>query len=264
VTGRQRAAIAALVGLLAGACRLAAVRDEGVALDPGDARAQALLASLVERGARPAGLRAAARLRLDAPGLHLSRPQRIVAEQPAKLRVEVVGLFGQVAGVVATDGERFAFVDLTSGRREQGPVDDALLWRTARVDLTPVEAVDLLLGAPRVSARSTVVAARAFADGAIVMRVHEGDGRGERRVEFDAAGRLRSIERRDAAGRTRWSARYADWREVDGTAFAHRLDLEFPRVSGEASIRFEAVALDPEIPDDLFVLQVPEGSASHR
>ena len=59
----------------------------------------------------------------------------------------------------------------------------------------------------------------------------------------------------------RWEARFEDYREVEGTAFAHDVQLVFPRVSARASLAFKRVQLGPELDDELFVLTLPERSA---
>jgi hypothetical protein len=253
-------ALAACVSLLLASCRSAPPSPGlGVLLPADDPRPQALLQSLAERRGAPSALRGAAKLRLESEDLRFSRPQRIVVERPAKLRVEVLGLFGQVAGIVATDGVRFGFIDLAAGRHETGWVDDGLLWRTARVDLTPAETVFLVLGSPDLDPAAQVLDARARADGTISMRLRGSDGARERRVEVDAAGRLRRIELRGEDGELIWIARYSDFREVRGRSFAHEVRLDFPRVDARATLYFQAVELDPTLSPDLFVLQIPAG-----
>ena len=157
---------AAVLGVAAWAACRSPVLDpglpgaDGVPLARDDVRVQAWLERARADPPEPAALRAAARLSIDAPELALSRPQRVVVERPASLRIEVLALFDQVAGVVATNGVEYGFVDLTSGVRDAGPVDDGLLWRTARIDLSPADAVALLLGTPALGATAQVVAGR--------------------------------------------------------------------------------------------------------
>jgi hypothetical protein len=175
----------------------------------------------------------------------------------------VLGLFDQVAGVVATDGERFGFVDLLSGRREGGPVDDGLLWRTARVDLTPREAVSLLLGFPPLAADAEVVRAVRFADGGVGARLRSVAF--DYWLEWEVAGGLRRAEltlppaAEGLAGAVRWDARFGDRRLVDGVWFAHAIELAFPRVDANASFEYDVVELEPELSPSLFVLQVAAG-----
>jgi len=255
----RRPALVALAAACLLACQTTLPRDPGVAIDPADPRATALLAEQGERAAQREALRASLRMSLEAPGLSFSRPQRLVVQRPASLRLEVLALFDQVAGVVATDGVRFAFVDLTSGARAAGPVDDGVLWRTARVDLTPADAVALMLGVPVVAPDAPVVAARAFEDGGIGVSTGDVDPSGTRYLEWGAAGELRRAELRSGSGERVWTARFSDWRDLEGSRFAYQLELDFPRVDARASLRFDIVELEPALSPGVFVLQVPPG-----
>lgn len=236
--------------------------DAGTPIAVDDARVQQRFAELRANAAQRSALRGSAKLSLDSPEIRFSRPQRLVLQAPASLRIEVLGLFDQVAGVVATDGEHFGFVDLVSGRREGGAVDDGLLWRTARVDLTPREAVSLLLGFPPLESDARVVSAVRFGGGGFGARV--GSASRDYWLEWDEAGGLRRAELKfpstaAGAGAVRWDVRFGDRRLVDGVSFAHSIDLVFPRVDAKVSFEYDAVELEPALSPSIFVLQVAAG-----
>ena len=85
-------------------------------LGEGDPRPQQLLENLgAGREAVPA-LRARARVAIDAPDLKLSRPQRLAVARPGRLRVEVLGLFGQLAAVLVADRGRYQLYERGSRR----------------------------------------------------------------------------------------------------------------------------------------------------
>jgi len=239
------------------ACQTLVPRDAGSPIDPDDAEVRGLLRDLRETSAQRSTLRGRATLSLDSPQLRFSRPQRLVLSKPASLRIEVLGLFDQVAAVVATDGETFGFVDMLSRTRDSGPVDDEVLWRTARVDLTPAEAVSLLLGAPALDPAADTRSAVRFADGGVGALIEGPEA--AHWLEWDAGGALRRVERRELDGGVRWNARYADRREVSGVSFAHAVELEFARVDALARLQYESVELQPELSASLFVLQVAPG-----
>jgi hypothetical protein len=52
--------------------------------------------------------------------------------------------------------------------------------------------------------------------------------------------------------------RYDDYREVAGTRFAHRVELEFPISEVRAEVRFRGVELNPTFPEGIFRLELPE------
>ncbi|MFK7898365.1 MAG: hypothetical protein AB8G23_21205 [Myxococcota bacterium] len=123
--------------------------DAALAID--DARAGQVIANFRAMQASRNGLRGSARVALSGPDFKLNRPQRIVLKRPANLRFEVVGLFDQLAAILATDGEEFGFYEAGQPEIARGRVTPGLLWDLAKIDLEPEELVGLLLGAPKPS-----------------------------------------------------------------------------------------------------------------
>ncbi len=229
-------------------------------LSPADSRVSSGLQRLSRSAATRHALRAQARLSLDAPDLRFRRPQRLVVARPDSLRVEVLGLFGQVAAVLVTEAGRYQFFDPEQGAVEEGDVVEELLWRLARVDLTPEEAAGVLLGAPQPLAGLAPVAASAFADGGVaVMLAAHGSDIAQQRFEFDAQGRIRSAKRFTPDGHAIWAARFEDYRDVGDQAFAFRVALSFPRVQAKAEVEFDKLELNPDLASDVFVLSIAGG-----
>jgi len=241
---------------LAGGCRTPLPETR---LGEGDPRPQQLLEILgASREAVPA-LRARARVAIDAPDLKLSRPQRLAVARPGRLRVEVLGLFGQLAAVLVADRGRYQLYEAGQSEIQEGRVSPSLLWRVARVDLEPGEAVDLLLGSPRPGPGLRVVGARGLGNGGIAFDRVDGEGRLRERYVFDAQGRLAETERVDRAGERIWGARFGEYRAVNSAGggsreFAFQVELDFPRVEGKAKLDFQQVDLVAELPDGLFRL----------
>ena len=251
-------------------------QTEWRALGADDPRPQRLLEGLDEDGARRRALRARARLALESPDLNFRRPQRIALARPEKLRVEVVGLFGQLAAIVASDGERVSVYDAAAGEIQHAPLDDEVLWRVARIALAPAEAAALLVGLPPAApstrfADAGIAEAQEAAGGRVRLRL--AGNAAERWLEFDAAGRLVGVTRGGAdAGPAkaglqgaRWSARFADFRDPRAggsdasrptARFPYAIDLVFPAHEAEVRVEYDAVELVESLPADLFVLQL--------
>ncbi|MBW2418575.1 MAG: DUF4292 domain-containing protein [Deltaproteobacteria bacterium] len=250
-----------LMGCVVLGCR---APGPGAALSPDDPRPDALVQALRTRAASHQTMRGTARLSLDAEDLRFRRPQRMAVKRPAHLRVEILGLFGQLAAVLVTDGEVYQYFDVRSGEGSEGAVTSDLLWRLARVDLAPAEVVELLLGAPLPGPGLVRAGAVESREGAVAILFEDTARRARQRFEFDALGRLLRLESFDEAGTLSWEARFEDYREVEGTPFAHDVQLRFPRVSARASLSFKRVQLGPELSDELFVLTLPERSAQRE
>jgi hypothetical protein len=172
------------------------------------------------------------------------------------MRVETLGLFGQIAAVIVTDGSSFAFFEAATGEVESGEVTPHFLWRLARVDLSPGEAVALLLGAPTPHPDLQRAAAQAIEDGGVAVEFRDSAGSLRERYTFDSAGQLRELSTWDADQRPAWQASFSDHRDLDGSRFAYELELVSHRVDARAELRFTDVTLNPKLSDDLFVLNI--------
>jgi len=258
-------------GLWVGAVSCQTV-SPGVLLPPDDPRPAQMLAHMQAAVDERAALRASARLSLESPDLRFDRPQRLAVERPARLRVEVIGLFDQVAVVVVTNGGRYQVFDVREGRLEEGEVTPDLLWRVARVDLEPAEAVSLLLGAPQPQPGLRLAGSRVYSDGSVSFDRRTEEGVLRERHRFDVDGHLQESERFDEQGLPLWSARFDHYREVrdvravegsadPAVAFAFDVELHFPRVDARARLRFDRVDLASSLPGELFVLKLPDGAA---
>jgi hypothetical protein len=250
----------AFVSLLGGlACQ--STLPPRMPLEPDDPRPAAWLRAHETRADARSSLRGALRLSLDAPDLRFRRPQRLAVRRPADLRLEILGLFGQVAAVLVTDGVTFQSFDAARGAVESGEVTDDLLWRIARVDLLPEEAVELLLGAPMPSHEATVSAAFARPGGGISLDLRDSGGQMRDRIDFDAEGRVVDFIRYDANERVIWHATFADYREHAGDEFAYDVHMRFPEVDAEATLVFDDASLHVDLADELFALRTRDGKA---
>ncbi len=251
------------VALATAACLLASCattgridrdRDEdALAVPLRDPRVVALAGALEATAEDRHSLVGAAHLSLTARDLRFSRPQRIALQEPAHMRVEILGLFNQVAAILTTNGARYQLYEPGSADIQEGPVSAALLWQVARVDLEPAEAVSVLLGAPWQSG-AKLEAARELPDGTLLLayrRAHDG---GRRVFEFAPPAYLTRVRERAADDSLVWEASYDDYRDLDGRAFAHSIEIDFPRVEANADFRFDSAELNRELPASAFEL----------
>jgi hypothetical protein len=218
------------IALLPMLCLVLACRAPlpGSALPDDDPRPAALMATQHQRAATRQALRATAKLDLQAPDVRLNRPQRMAVERPSRLRIEIIGLFSQLAAVLVTDGEIYQLYDARRGDIEEGVVSAGLLWRSPG-------------------------AARVFEDGAIEVDQLNGEGRLRQRLRFDSAGRLTRLETFAPGGELLWRAGFADYRLLPGAGaevpgepgpqepFAFDVQLDFPRVEAEVRLQFKKI-----------------------
>jgi hypothetical protein len=245
---------------LSGGCRTAL---PAMPLPADDPRPTALLAAWRTHTEGRDGLRAVARLAVDAPGagvggddLALRSKQRMWLSRPANLRIEVLGFLDTALAVLVTDGERYALLESEVRRFDEGPVYDELLWDAARMDLSPEEAVEVILGAPGGGAEWTRSGAWAVED-RVRIELADAAGRPRRSLEFGPSGELRALVKLARDGSVVWEARFDDFVELTGTPFARRVAVE--SATGRAELTLRNVELNPTLHEDLFRLSAPEG-----
>jgi hypothetical protein len=253
----RRAARVAALALSTLACTSV---PRAVPLPPGDTRPTALLAELAARGDARQALRAVAKVALEGPSGSARSRQILVAARPARLRVEVQGLLGQLSAVLVSDGERFELFRAGDRSVERGVVHPALLFEVAGIPLAPAEAVGVLLGAPELGGPAHAGGAALRADGELEVELLDPGGAPLGRAAFDAAANLRRLELRAGEGRPAWSARWDEYRPVGDALFAHALAVEFPAAGARAEVSFQHVELNPVLPPGIFALGLaPDG-----
>ncbi len=225
-------------------------------LPPGDPRPDQLLEDWVERASERQRLRGLARLAVDGHdgSVRLRGKQLVILERPSRLRVEILGFLNQSLAVITTDGEGFEVYRADGQSYETGEVDEHLLWKEAGIDLSPDEAVAVLLGVPISEPLPAPANAARDAEGRI--RIDLADARGfvVQRVTFDPAGRLRAFEVLDDSGGVVWAAHFDAYRDVDGSPFAHSIEVDVRSGMTHAEISFRNVELNPDLPPEIFRL----------
>jgi hypothetical protein len=252
-----RALAAAFAALALAACQTLPPTPPWTPLAADAPAVRERLAALRAHALARRSLRANARVSLaGAAGDSFSR-QLVLAEREAKLRIEVIGLLGQRALVLASDGTSYDLYRAETGRTESGPVDAGVLWRVARIPLLPSEAVGLLLAAPAIPA----AAPRAESGPAGELRLAWPD----RSVTLDASGTL--VEARVLAapsGEELAVAAFGDWRGAGAAAFPYRVALSFPLQKGSALIEFRDAEVNAPVDAKWFRLPSAQARVSSR
>jgi hypothetical protein len=258
-----RAALAAAALLALAGCRTVP-RPELPPLPPDDPRPAALLERAAALAAGRSALRASARVSMSGRRGEAFTRQLVLLERPARLRLEVLGVLGQRVVVLATDGSHYDLYRAERPAIESGEVHPGILYEVAGIAVTPEEAVRLALGSPFApgDAAPAPDGTAALPDGAVrvALRAREGDLR--RTLEFAPTGELRRFYVHDPAGARLLDVRYADFREVGGSPFAHAIEVELPLDRSRAAIQLRDVELNPALSDDWFRLRLARESSA--
>jgi outer membrane lipoprotein-sorting protein len=187
-------------------------------------------------------LRAVGKLRVKSKDGSVSVQEVVLAERPARLRLESLNMLGQAQSLLVTDGERFSFFD--GKRLEDGAAGPGILRDRLGLQLEPGEAVRALLAAPLESD---------WPPREILGRGDERELRGTAQsVRFAAGGELSRIAALDERGQVRWEAEYDQWRDVPGGRYPFSLVLSFPDTHLRAELELSQVELNPALDPALF------------
>jgi hypothetical protein len=237
----------AVAALLVAGCATVPPLEPIVRVEGEEERIEAYLAAARESASERLAVRAVGKLSLESPNGSGSVREVIVVQRPSRLRLESLNMLGQTQVLLVADGERFAFFDGT--RLERGPLSDDILREHLGIDLAPAEAVDLLLGAPRIP------------EGPALGVLGQGTDRIARLdaqiVRFGADGELLGVASLDPAGLPRWSVEYASWRDAGAGRYPFSVVFSFPRLATRAELSVREAELNPELDTSLF--HVPPG-----
>jgi hypothetical protein len=267
----------------------------GLELPQGDERANRVLRQYLETSSARFALRGSARVALEGPDFKLNRPQRILVERPDRLRFEIIGLFDQVAAMLAVDGDHFDFYDAATGELSRGAVTPSLLWDLAKIDLDIPQVVGILLGAPRPSPGLVLSSAWAEPEGRLALVfVWPGEAlpdhcgevsdatlsdptcfgsedvleRGGELFYFDPSGRLVEIRSLERGGRLRYVVAFEQYQLLAGDdsqiGFPHRVTVQSSAAGSVARFVWKRVMLADELSDRLFEVRSRKNSNRGR
>jgi hypothetical protein len=199
-------------------------------------------------------LKGLASIRAEIDGRVTSARQALLMEKPARLRAEVLGLFGQPALQVAVDRGQLAVHVVQEGRYLQGAATAGNLARFTRMPLGVDDLVRLALyDVPLIpyGESSLQTDERGY-----LLRLEA--SRGDRQnLLFDAAGRLYGVEYfRD--GELLLKVGYDRFAEQQG-GFPKELSLDMPVRRTSLSLVYSDLELNPELGGDRFTLTPPKG-----
>jgi hypothetical protein len=200
-----------------------------------------------------------ASIRAEIDGRVTSARQALVMEKPARLRADVLGLFGQPALQVAADKGQLAVHVVQEGRYLQGAATAGNLARFTRMPLGVDDLVRLALyDVPLIAYGESSVHTdeRGYL---LLLEASQGD---RQHLFFDTAGRLYGVEYfRD--GELLLKVGYDRFSEHQG-GFPRELSLDVPVRRTSLSLVYSDLELNTELAGDRFTLTPPKGVAVER
>jgi outer membrane lipoprotein-sorting protein len=216
---------------------------------------------LAQRDKQINSLQTSAIMEYSGGGEHVKVRERILAQRPASVRVDVMSPIG-VALVVAADGGQVAIFDPSKNTLIQGPATAALLDRYARIPMAPQDAVRMLMSLTPDTAMLAFAPNQygMTAENTPYLLYREPNGVTDY-LTFDANDNLASLRQTLASGRETYEVHYSDYRATGpggAIMFPYQVAASFPTTGASVKFRYEQPILDGDIDDSTFTLSPGE------
>ena len=217
---------------------------------------EALLQLVKTSGTSIQTVRGLAKVKLVGKDRSVGFSQVLLVAFPDRLRAESLSPFGSPLLILASDGSDLEVLLPGEGRFLQGPASAENLRRFTRIPLRLADLVSLLLYRPLLLSWDS-------------MR-QDGDGRNLYRLILDGPQDRRQVFTFDAGKRLIGAAyyhgtdlllevKYGDFLAA-APLYPQRVELSVPGSGIDATVRFQDVALNVNLPADRFRLQPPAGA----
>ncbi|MGH7858997.1 MAG: LolA family protein [Candidatus Binatia bacterium] len=223
-------------------------------------RSRDLLSRLESRYRAVRSFRALAEMQYRNPRERIHVREVILVDRPDRLRIEMISTFG-VALQITSDGQRLRAYHRGERTFYSGEATAGNLARFTRLPLDIREIADLLVGLPpRRDRGGTLRTAFEEPTGLWRLTAPLADG-GLQILWFDHE-RLLPVRTEEVTrdGERRYLTAYYDYREVDGIAVPHGIELDVPREDAVVSLRYSEVTLNVPAKQSLFSFEPPPGA----
>jgi outer membrane lipoprotein-sorting protein len=207
--------------------------------------------SLAERDRLLTSLQTPAIMEYSGPSGHIKVREQFSVRRPASLRVDAMSPLG-VALIVAADNARIAVFNPSDNTLIRGPANSATLERFTRIPMTPVQAVQLLLGLAPDNAVLATSPSRSSTEGEMTVLSYAG---ATINYELGFKGnQLELVRGRDVAGQVTYEVHYSDYRDIGAMKFPFELEARFFASAATIKLRYLNPSIDRQIAESTFVL----------
>jgi len=188
----------------------------------------------------------------------------VFVDRPSNVRVDTRA-FGNTVSSLVTDGQHIAMTDFRNGQFYIGPAQACIAAQLLGVPMEAAEVVALLAGGPPLYGGNAHIR---WDDGHYVVDV-EGEGGRRESIDMEITSDEREnarpeqqhprpvrAEMRDGQG-VRAVLTFEDYTDIEGVPFPRRVRVVMERANVDLVVRYREVSLDPDLPEDAFVLTPP-------
>lgn len=219
-----------------------------------------LLEKLREGNSRVQSLRALAKVRVNTPEGKHRFSEVVIAQEPERIRMEVLSFFGQLVALLVTDSSRLQALFVTEGRLYEGAASTRNLSRFLPVPLPTEEIVSLLLGKVSLIDFDITALELQRESNLYILRLSSQMGEKTQRLWIDPVNfRTVRSETSFPGEIAQLSAEFSDFNELNGVWFPSSISIKMPLKAIEAKVKYRSLELNPVLDLSLFTITPPPG-----
>ncbi len=219
-----------------------------------------LLEKLRERNGRVQSLRSLAKIQVKIPESNSRFSEVVIAQEPGRIRMEVLSFFGHLAALLVTDSSRLQALFINEGRLYEGVASAYNLSRFLPVPLPPEEIVSLLLGKTSLIDCDPVVLELQQEKDLYILKLSSRTGERLQRLWINPVNfRTVRSETTYPGDTTLLIAEFDDFKELNGEWFPASISIRIPAEAIDVKVKYQSPELNPVLDLSLFSITPPPG-----
>lgn len=219
-----------------------------------------VLEKLRESNAKVQSLRSLAKIQVKIPERKSRFSELVIAQEPGRIRMEVLSFFGNLAALLVTDSSRLQALFINEGHLYEGVASAYNLSRFLPVPLPPEEIVSLLLGkASLIDCDPVDLELRQERD-LYILKLSSRTGERLQRLWIDPVNfRTVRSETSYPGDTTLLIAEFKDFKELNGEWFPASISIKIPSEAIDVKVKYQSPELNPVLDSSLFTITPPPG-----
>jgi outer membrane lipoprotein-sorting protein len=219
-----------------------------------------ILEKLSESNGRVQSLRSLAKIQVKVPEGKSRFSEVVIAQEPGRIRMEVLSFFGHLAALLVTDSSRLQALFINEGQMYEGAASAHNLSSFLPIPLPPEEIVSLLLGKPFLIDCDPVDLELRQEKDLYILKLSSRTGERVQRLWIEPVNfRTVRSETTYPGDTILLIAEFDDFKEINGDWFPASISIKIPSEDIDVKVKYQSPELNPVLDSSLFTITPPPG-----